>query len=334
MTRYFAMSPPTPAAANWGTPGTRNQYMEIIAETLSQNNNLIFDEDVSNRSPRTQNAGPFEVAGDVTLHPRPDNIGYWLAAILSPSLSTPTSCTNTRQHRFKQAETLNHFSGETVIDNPEAIGTIAYDGLMVDTMAFSHDPEGRLEMVASLMGRSADISGSAGTPTFSTLNPYVFHMGVVSIAGVQNNSVEAMSWSIVQNLQKVPVTNSRFPARYKPGGLVIEGTIDISFEDLTHFKQFLGAAAATTPASDIDAIQLEIAYTEFTAIESSPCAADQYYKLAFDFPSIVFNTNAANINAQERVIQNLSWRALYDATNASAIVVDVVNLDIADYVDA
>jgi len=199
--------------------------------------------------------------------------------------------------------------------------------MMVDTLRVSHDPEGLLEISASLRGRSVDISGTPLTPSFSTLAPFVFHMGQFKIAGTANGNVEGVTINMNNNLQVKPDANSRFVGKYKPGLLVVEGSFDISFEDLDQFKRSLGNATATVPQNVIEEQSFEAIYTSYELIE-----ATYYYKLAFNLPKVAYSVHRANIDRRNRVVEGVDFRAVRDPTEGSPIIVEIINKDSGAYV--
>jgi len=325
MTRYLGIA----KATTWGSAVAITDFIEIINETLSENHALIVAEDVPNRSSQKQLPGRFGVEGDVVFNPRPDNVGQILAWLLGSdtvSQPDPVNAPNTYSHKIKQADDLPIFTAEVGLDNPSNIGVKKYDSMMADTVRISHDPEGMVEITATLRGRSVDISGAPLTPSFSTLMPFVFHMGQFKIAGTANGDVEGVTININNNLQAKMDENSRFVGKYKPGLLVVEGSFDISFENMDQFKRFLGKATATTPQNVIEEVSFEAIYTSYEAIEGA-----FYYKLAFNMPKIVYSVHRASIDRRSRIVEGIDFRALRDPTEGSPIIVEVVNKDSAAY---
>jgi len=325
MTRYLGIG----KATTWGTAVSITDFIEIINETLREDHRLIVAEDVTNRSTQKHAAGQFGVDGDIVFNPRPDNVGQILAWMLgsdSVSQPDPTGAPNTYKHTIKQADDLPFFTAEVAIDNPANIGVKKYDSMMVDTLRVSHDPEGLVEISASLRGRSIDISGTPLTPSFSTLMPFVFHMGQFKIAGTANGNVEGLTINMANNLQVKPDANSRFVGKYKPGLLVIDGSLDISFEDKSQFERFLGAPGATVPQNAFGNFSFEAIYTSYEQIEST-----YYYKLGFKFPQIVYAVHRANIDRRNRVVEGVDWRAFRDPGEGSPVVVELINKDSSSY---
>jgi hypothetical protein len=336
MTRYVAVSNPTSTVANWGTPDTLTAYIPVISEGIKEDNQNIFDRDVSSRSSRAQNAGGFDASGPITWNPRPDDIGELLAGCLGSAAvgapTTPAGCSSAKEHTIKMGSgDLPHLTLEVGVDNPADIGVKTYDTMMVDSLEFSHDAEGRLEATAEVKGRSLDISGSMGTPSWSTLNPFVFHMADFKIATVSNTDIENCSFKFSNNLEKKPEPNTRFPGRWKPGDLMVEGNFDISFENTDMFERFLGLiTTAQTPQDTIAPFQFQVEYTSYTVAEE--CTGTAYYRLYFDFPSIVPKVNAVNIDGRKRAIQNIEFEALLDVTDASPVVAYLLNLETVAYI--
>jgi len=325
MTRYLGIG----KATTWGTAATITDFIEIINETLREDHRLIVGEDVSNRSNRAHAVGQFGIDGDIVFNPRPDNVGQILAWLLGSDVVSqpdPTGAPNTYKHTMKQANDLPFFTAEVAIDNPANIGVKRYDSMMIDTLRLSHNPEGLVEISASLRGRSIDISGTPLTPSFSTLAMFVFHMGQFKIAGTANGNVEGVTVNINNNLQVKPDANSQFVGKYKPGLLVVDGSIDISFEDKSQFERFLGKAGATTPQQALTNFSFEIIYTSYELIE-----ATYYYKLGLKFPQIVYSIHRANIDRRNRTVEGVDFRAFRDPTEGSPIVVELINKDSSSY---
>tara|TARA_Y100000310_G_scaffold344437_1_gene457193 strand:- start:530 stop:1543 length:1014 start_codon:yes stop_codon:yes gene_type:complete len=336
MSRYVALSKPSHTA--WGTAIGVDSYLDAITETLSEDNQVIFDEDISNRSPRGQSAGPFEPSGSVTINPRPNTVGYLFAGVLGSStvatlVGPPTGCSNTKEHTIKQNEDnkIPNLTIDVAMSNPTNIGVRRYDSAVIDGLELTHDSEGRLELVADFMGRSMSINHDVGTPSFSTLNPFVFHMGTLSIASVANTDVQNMSVRIRNNHTRKPEANSRFPGKPKPGPLLVEGTLDLSFENRNQMRRFLGSSTATSPQDSLSSFELRMTWTSYTSTESC-VAGTAYYKLTMLMPAVILTTSSANIDKQEPMVHNLGFRALYDSGTSTPITVSIINLDSSAYI--
>ena len=331
MVRYLGFG----KASDWGTEVSITDFIDINTENIGEDNQTIFDDGVGSRDAKTWSAGRFNAEGSFDFVARPDNIGqmlaYFLGADSSTTIASPTGCSSVKTHTITGADSLPIWTLGVGVDNPANIIERTYDTVKTDTITLSHDSEGRLMVNVGVKGRKIRIDKAMETPSFSSLNAFVFHMAQIKIAGSSNGDVENVTINGTNNLQFKPTANSRFPGEWKEGLRVIEGTFDISFENDNEYNRFLGNSTATDPENTLTAVDLEIVWTSYTEAESCG-GGSAVYALSLDMPTSVYLTTNANINSRDRVIQNVSFRAAYNSTNASALTAKLDNVDAAAYV--
>lgn len=320
--------------AVWGTAVVPDVYIDIVSESLGENHNIVKDSGVSGKV-LNADVGGFEIAGNVVVEAKPDNIGELLAwslgADTAGAVSVPTGCSASYNHVIKRAATRPFFSTEVGISNPVGIVDKLYDSMMVDSVAVPWAPDAPLAMDFAMRGRSIDISDTTpGSPSFSTLGKFMGHMAAIKIDGAANANVEKVDFTISNNLIRKPEANSIFPGQYKPGEFMIAGALDVSFEDTVLFKKFLGGASQTTPATSLGNFDLELLYTHYEVLEV--CDSDASYLLSLDMPTCRYTTHNANVNKSDRRIENLGFEAIYDQTANSEIIATLTNGAAASYI--
>ncbi len=149
--------------------GANGAEFEFVSCTIGKQGNLIIPEGIrGTRSHREESvsAGTYTAGGQVVLEPRPDDIDTWLPYILGANSAL--------------AETISDFYA--FVNKGGDIYT--YAGCKVNQATFRSSPNGTVQMVLDIQGKT-ESAAPATFPdlasTLSVLQPYVHHQGVLTL---------------------------------------------------------------------------------------------------------------------------------------------------------
>lgn len=318
-TRYVGLG----KEASYGEDVAVTQYISAIDESFSEDNQIISEEEMGQRGMNKPMPGAFKPDGGFKFYAEPENIGLLLYALCGGE--TPTDLTGGEyRHDFTPTDVAKYLTAAVGTDLAGARKT--YPGYAVKKMKFSLSPNNKLLVEVDGFGKTFNLD-ALDTPSFSALDPFVFHQGDVKIATTPNTDVQAMTIEIENMWEEDGYTiGSRLRRRANLQGLSVKGTMDILFETLTELELFLGKAAQTAPLEDeqFTKQQLDLDIDSHVLI-----AAATNYQLNFEFKEVLYNTNKANISKQDRTIQNLEWEA-YVPTSGDQFKIELFN-SVASY---
>ncbi len=317
----------------YGTPlSTSYDFIPIISESISEDNNFLMAETVESRELVKSRLGKFIAEGTFLQYVEPENIGWILKAIFGTvadggCTSAQQAATTTYKHTFKP--TNNGPRSYTL-----EMGSDVTDGARKYTSALFK----KIELTAAageLMQAAIDVMAKSVTlealdsPSFSSLEPFVFHDQYVSIAGAEDADVEAIKIVIENGWADRFALHSRTPVGKSIEDFKVSGTLDLNFDSLANYKRFLGSASSTSPESQ--------SYTShaLNLMTDGPATGDAAYVYEFNvlMPECYFDTNKANLDKRSRMVQNLPFHAQYNASAAYIVAVELQN-KVTAYADA
>lgn len=312
MTRHLAIG----KEVTYGTPVAYTKYSPYITESFGEDNQMLYAETVEARDIIKKRLGAYKLEGSINMFVEPENIGLLLLGLFGGVVSQQQGVTTAYKHTFKPAASLATLT--------LGIGSDVTGG--EKKMTSCQVKKGEFSLVAGeFVSANFDIVAQTilldalSTPTFSALEPFVFHQGLVEIAGSTDAYVKACKIAVENVINTDPSLNSRLLQRSRLEGLKVTGSLDIEFQALDNFKRFLGDAAAVAPAN---------VYVEHPInMKVSGELADTPHKYEFNVlcPKCVFDSNKANVNKRDWTIQNLPFTAIYDVSSAYTVVVELQN---------
>jgi hypothetical protein len=184
-----------------------------------------------------------------------------------------------------------------------------FTGMAVSTASFSIAPNQMVnttfEMVGKNMTQNATTASTGGAPTAITGNPpFDSYNGSIFEGGVGTSDllgiVTSLDFSITNSLAPTFVVGSDATPQLEFGRAVIEGTMNVYYDNATLINKFINETETS--------IQVSVA---------SPGGTDAY---TFLLPRVKINgANVPLANPQSRIIE-LPFVSLFDATEGSNLV--------------
>lgn len=235
------------------------------------------------------------------------NVGLLIAhanAEVCNEVTTPVT------HTFQPQDTLHSFTWEQRLGTFTAKGQRVH-GAKINTMNFAWETG---LLTAEINAVAEDVDDTAPTAaSLSTLDPYIFHQATVTYDG---GVVQVKRGNISLDNRLVDdeyVTGSRRLADIEAGGLMVNGELQLVFEDLTQVAKFWGANAATTPAATPTFRTLNIKFDDGTRY------------IEFILPKVLLTQGDITTERKSQITQTLAFKALYDTATAKLLSIDLKN---------
>lgn len=306
--------------------GGNLQYIDIVSESVNPDQGMIDIETAGEREMRMRVPGPYSLGGDVDIIVNPDNCGKFLWWVLGNKVTTPSGACYT--HDFTSAQEIRSFSmniAPAVQDGP--LGSYAMrrvTGCAISSMSFEAVAREALTSTVSVMAKRDDLVADGQAPSFSSLRPFIFFEGTVTLNGVTVANVEAFRVTIENEIaDDAYVLGERYIPGIRLQGITISGDMDLAFLDWSMYRRFWdGTAAGTGPTNSIASVGLALTMTG----QATGChGADANYKLLLDLPACYFDTTEANIDRRERIVQSLNFTCIYDQDDAYTLQATLIN---------
>jgi hypothetical protein len=277
------------------TPAGNFTNLPFSTHSLNLTKDRVAGNDIqADRMPRVDRHGNRQVSGDIVADLRDGDYDALLESAMLNTWSTDV---------LKVGTTPKFFSIEDYAADIDQARV--FTGMSVNSLGVSLAPNQMVTGTFGLVGKDMTISGTEKTQdAASGAAPFDAYSGDLKIA--DNGGVLAAS-AIVTGLD-FSVTNSFAPTfvigddsapSLEYGRAEVEGTLTAYFEDAALINRFLNE-------------------TE-TALEAS--VGDGTNTLTFLFPRIKVNSADVGVDGPTSRIVNISFVALYDATEASNLVI-------------
>lgn len=222
----------------WGTdPATGYEYTPIKSEGMKVEPEYIFVKAIqASRNIKRKVQGAIKAGGTYTFDANvEEHLGILLKATLPTEATTDNGSGNGGLHVFTPGNTLP--AGITaLIDRDTTAGATnvwSFTGGRVRKLDFSAQDGGLLECSADLSFKNGVSGATAGTPSYSTENPLVYHQGVLTIDG-SPVAVKSFKLSLESGLKdKRGKLGSQYIQQQQPGLYNITGEIEAYFDDMT-----------------------------------------------------------------------------------------------------
>ncbi|MFQ5712329.1 MAG: phage tail tube protein, partial [Candidatus Geothermarchaeales archaeon] len=191
-TRYFGFAEET----TFGTKAAIASYLDPIDVKIVSDTGKIFVETVQNRAAVKQVDGPFKCAGPISFYVEPENIAWFLKWALGSVSSLQGDTSGVYKHTFKPADTVKSWTGE---EGAELFARV-YTSCLIDKLTIDAVKKEALKGSIDIYAQKEEKEATLDTPSFSTLAPFVFHQGTITLNGVDESSeVEALSIALANN---------------------------------------------------------------------------------------------------------------------------------------
>lgn len=284
------------------TPAGNFQELPFSTHSLNLTKERVQGNDIqSDRMPRVDRHGNRQAAGDVVADLRDGNYDAFLESLMFSTWdNTPVG-----PDELKVGTTLKSFSIEDYLSDIDQARL--FTGMAVSSANFSIQPNQMVTTTFSMVGKDMTVSATEKTIDAATVaQPFDAYSGALTIGDNGGSlssiaTVTSVEFSVDNALSPTFVVGSDSTPQLEYGRATIEGTITAYFEDLTLINRFINETESA-----------------FKVTVDDPTAANEY---GFFFPKVKFNgADAPLANPQSRLI-TLPFVALYDATEASNLVI-------------
>lgn len=284
------------------TPAGNFQELPFSTHSLNLTKERVQGNDIqSDRMPRVDRHGNRQAAGDIVADLRDGNYDAFLESLMFSTWdNTPVG-----PDELKVGTTLKSFSIEDYLSDIDQARL--FTGMAVSSANFSIQPNQMVTTTFSMVGKDMTVSATEKTIDAATVaQPFDAYSGALTIGDNGGSlssiaTVTSVEFSVDNALSPTFVIGSDSTPQLEYGRATIEGTITAYFEDLTLINRFINETESA-----------------FKVTVDDPTAANEY---GFFFPKVKFNgADAPLANPQSRLI-TLPFVALYDATEASNLVI-------------
>jgi hypothetical protein len=303
----------------YGTAVAPSDWMEFLSETMKL--------DIEKRPAQGINTTAMHkkflslgrtVAGDIQFEVNPDDcIGMILKAFggqspVSAQVGTSAAYTHTFLGANDWVADGAAGCGLTVQVNRDSTSIVDYTGCLPAQLSLTAAVGDALKATVSMVGQNAAAQGSPTSSSFSTLDPFIFHQGVVAkdAGGIDvvdftinmNNNVNAGTFKLGQTYIKRPAKGMR----------EISGTMTMHFEDVNIYNDFVANTSR------------EIVLT-FT--HGSMASGATPYSLAITLGKCYFQNNPTpNVGSPDILTQTIPFMSIYDDATDQDYKVVLTNL--------
>ena len=294
--------------STYGEDVALTEFISAIDENMSYDNQIISDIEMGARGMAKPMLGAFKAAGGFKFFGEPENFGLLLLGLFG-SVGSVVGAAGEYTHTFTPADSATYLTMGVITGF--TAGQRTHPGYAVKKMKFTMAPNEKLLVEVDGFAKTLNIDALAA-PSFSTLDPFVFHQGDAKIATSSNADIQAMTIEIENEFKEDEYTiGSRLLRKATMQGLKVTGTMDILFDSLDELELFLGKAAQTAPLEGEPATKQQIDLDIDTLITISTV---QTYQFNLELKECLYKTEKANVIKQERLIQNVEFECYAPST--------------------
>lgn len=300
--------------ATHATLVARSEFVEILSESITKGINrferanafgTFFEPDDA--------AGLRTVEGDVVFAANAEAMGTWLAAgfgvastVAIGASTLLTTIFTVRDGDLDNNRPLDSYTIE--VNRPDVTSVFIYTGVVVGKLAFSIEPDGPLQITASVVGKGGDV-GSATTPVFpsSPADPFTFDQASISWGGAASTVFKSLAIDFDQQIEADP----RLTADEDAGAFIKHSgppmarvTATLAFEDLDDFARF---------RDQTDNV-LEMHISKANS-----------FSVLFELPRVRWTSYGPAISGRERITVEAEGRAFYHVGSGAAIQITLTN---------
>lgn len=274
------------------TPAGSFANLPFSTHSLNLTKDRVAGNDIqADRMPRVDRHGNRQVAGDIVVDLRNADYDAFLESAMLSTWSTDV---------LKVGVTPKFFSIEDYAADIDQARL--FTGMTVSSMGISLAPNQMVTTTFSMVGKDMTISGTQKTQTAASgAAPFDAYSGDVAIGNVGSSSaiaiVTGIDFTLNNSFAPTFVVGDSSAPSLEYGRAEIEGTFTAYFEDLALINRFLNETE-----------------TELSVSVNDPTGTNAY---TFLFPRIKINSADVGVDGPTSRIINMSFVALYDATEAT-----------------
>jgi hypothetical protein len=278
------------------TPAGNFKNLPFSTHSLNLTKDRVAGNDIqADRMPRVDRHGNRQVSGDIVVDLRDGDYDAFLESAMLNSWSTTT---------LKVGTTPKFFSIEDYAADIDQARL--FTGMSVSTMAVSLAPNQMVTTTFGMVGKDMTISGTQKTQdAASGAAPFDAYSGDIAIGNVASSSavaiVTGLDFTLNNSFAPTFVIGDDSAPSLEYGRAEIEGTLTAYFEDTALINRFLNETES----------ELEVSVNDPTGLNA----------YSFLFPRIKINSADVGVDGPTSRIINMSFVALYDATENSNLVI-------------
>lgn len=278
------------------TPAGDFANLPFSTHTLNLTKDRVAGNDIqADRMPRVDRHGNRQVAGDIVVDLRDGVYDAFLESAMLGAWSTNV---------LKVGVTPKFFSIEDYAADIDQARL--FTGMTVSTMGVSLAPNQMVTTTFGMIGKDMTIGATQKTQTAAANNaPFDAYSGDIAIGNVGSSSavaiVTGLDFTLNNSFAPTFVIGDSAAPSLEYGRAEVEGTLTAYFEDAALINRFLNETE-----------------TELEVSVNDPTGTNAY---SFLFPRIKINSADVPVDGPTSRIINLSFVALYDATEGSNLVI-------------
>jgi hypothetical protein len=278
------------------TPAGNFTNLPFSTHSLNLTKDRVAGNDIqADRMPRVDRHGNRQVAGDIVVDLRDGVYDAFLESAMLNTFSTNV---------LKVGVTPKFLSIEDYAADIDQARL--FTGMTVSTMAISLAPNQMVTTTFGMVGKDMTVSATQKTQTAAANNaPFDAYSGDIAIGNVGSSSavaiVTGLDFTLNNSFAPTFVIGDSSAPSLEYGRAEIEGTITAYFEDTALINRFLNETE-----------------TELEVSVNDPTGTNAY---TFLFPRIKINSADVPVDGPTSRIINMSFVALYDATELSNLVI-------------
>lgn len=278
------------------TPAGNFTNLPFSTHSLNLTKDRVAGNDIqADRMPRVDRHGNRQVAGDIVVDLRDGVYDAFLESAMLNAWATNV---------LKVGVTPKFFSIEDYAADIDQARL--FTGMTVSTMGISLAPNQMVTTTFGMVGKDMTIGATQKTQTAAANTaPFDAYSGDIAIGNVGSSSavaiVTGLDFTLNNSFAPTFVIGDSAAPSLEYGRAEIEGTITAYFEDAALINRFLNETE-----------------TELEVSVNDPTGTNAY---TFLFPRIKINSADVPVDGPTSRIINMSFVALYDATEASNLVI-------------
>lgn len=279
------------------TPAGNFQNLPFSTHSLNLTKDRVAGNDIQpDRMPRVDRHGNRQVGGDIVVDLRDTDYDDFLEAAMLNSWTADV---------LKVGTTPKYFSIEDYAADIDQARL--FTGCTVSSLAISLAPNQMVSTTFGMVGKNMTISAIEKTQdAASGAAPFDAYSGDLAIGNVGNSSavaiVTGLDFTLTNSFAPTFVIGDDSAPSLEYGQAVVEGTLTAYFEDASLINRFLNEVESELVVSVDDPTGLN-AYT-------------------FTFPKIKINSADVGVDGPTSRMINLSFVALYDATEGTNLKIE------------
>lgn len=300
----------------WGTKVVSGMdFTEFTTEGVKKTVEEILSKGInSSREQKRRLQGKIRVAGNLNFEVNPDDvIGLVLKHTLwGVAAPVQQGATTGYLHAFTPGTSMP--VGLTLQIGRD-VAVFDYTGGKINSLKLKAAVNALLEADVAMVFKDESI-GASQTPSYSTVQPFIFHQGVLTVGG---NSVNVSDFQLeINNKLKVDRAALGSATILEPneGKIEVKGSFKQFFENTTAYTAFVAGTSAA----------LVLTFT------GALISTGVFYKLTITLPQVYYNGDTPNVSgADVDLEQTVPFTAIYDTTATNSIKVELINTRSTQY---